>query len=115
MARDISRMISECSICLKYQCESNWEDTVDHCLFSLDPLTSSSMDTMGRLKWESINHHVIITSFQNLFYVRKQTRRPRNFSGPFTMDINFGDLKDILAYGGSHLINNNLIYILTEL
>ena len=42
MRQDVLRMVSECSICqkLKFQREPNWEDAVDHHLYSLDPLVS---------------------------------------------------------------------------
>ena len=43
-------MILECSICQKQNREPNWEDAVDHHLYSLDPLTSLSVDTLGPLK-----------------------------------------------------------------
>ena len=43
ICQDITRMIYECSICqkLKHQREEpNWEDMVDHHIYSLVPLTS---------------------------------------------------------------------------
>jgi len=46
MRRDVTQMISEYSE-IKYQREPNWEDAVDHHLYSLDPLASLSVDTMG--------------------------------------------------------------------
>ena len=57
-ASDVTRMISECSICqkIKYQREPNWEDAVDHHLYSLDPLTSLSVDTLGPLKEDELGN-----------------------------------------------------------
>jgi hypothetical protein len=62
MRRDVTRMISESSICqkLKYQREPNWEDAVDHHLYSLDPLVSLSVDTLGPLKEDESGNRFII-------------------------------------------------------
>ena len=62
MRRDVTRMISEFSICqkLKYQREPNFEDAVDYHLYILDSLTSVSVDTLGPLKeGESVNRFII--------------------------------------------------------
>ena len=67
MHRDIVRMISECPICqkLKIQREANREDTVDHHLYSLDPLTSLSVDTLGSLKEDESGNSFIFVIFDN--------------------------------------------------
>ena len=61
-------MISECSMfCqrIKYQREPNWEDAVDHHLYSLDPLTSLSVYTLGPLKEEELGNRFIIVIVDN--------------------------------------------------
>ena len=67
MRQDVTRMISESSICqkLKYQREPNWEDTVDHHLYSLDPLVSLSVDTLGPLKEDESGNRFIIVIVDN--------------------------------------------------
>ena len=84
MRQDVTRMISECSIRqkLKYQREPNWEDAVDHHLYSLDPLTSLSVDTLGPLKEDKSGNRfiiVIVDNFSELVGLyRPKTRRPRS-------------------------------------
>ena len=58
MRQDVTRMVAECSICqkLKFQREPNWEDAVDHHLYSLDPLVSLSVDTLGPLKEDELGN-----------------------------------------------------------
>ena len=58
MRQDIVQMISECPICqkLKFQREPNWEDAVDHHLYSLDPLTSLSVSVERGRIGRSIHH-----------------------------------------------------------
>ena len=68
MRRDVTRMISECSICqkLKYQREPNWEDAVDHHLYGgLDPLISLSVETLGPLKEDELGNQLIIVIVDN--------------------------------------------------
>jgi len=67
MRRVVTRMISECPICqkLKYQRETNGEDAVDFHLFSLDPLISLSVDTLGPLKEDELGNRFIIVIVDN--------------------------------------------------
>ena len=84
-------MISECSICqkIKYQREPNWQDAVDHHLYSLNPLTSLSVDTLGPLKEDELGNRFIIVMVDNfsklvgLYRARSTTLKEftRFFSG----------------------------------
>jgi hypothetical protein len=49
MRQNVSNWIDECSICqkIKFQQLPEWEDEVERHLYSLSPLTSLSVDTLG--------------------------------------------------------------------
>ena len=51
MKKDLKKYISECIICqkIKWQRPSDWEDLVDHHLYSVTPLQELSIDTLGPL------------------------------------------------------------------
>ena len=109
-------MISECSICqkLKYRREPNWEDTVNYHLYSLDPLTSLSVDTLGLLKEDESGHRfiiVIVDNFSELVGLYPaQNTTPKEFIYALLQGVSiFVAPKEIRTDGGSH---HHRIYVL---
>jgi len=80
MRQNVSNWIGECEIChkIKYQRLPDSEDYVEHHLYSLSPLTTPSVDTLGALK-EDENENclikVIVDNFSKLIglYPAKNT------------------------------------------
>jgi hypothetical protein len=59
--------ISECGVCqkIKYQRDPNWEDEVEHHLYSLDPLHTLSLDTLGPLPEDELGNKYVILIMDN--------------------------------------------------
>ena len=89
---------------MKYQREPNWDDTVDQHLYSLDPLTSLSVDTLDPLKEdESVNHItiVIVDNFSKLGGLYRPKHDAKEFVRALLQWISiFGVPKEIRTDGG---------------
>ena len=115
MWRDVTRMISECSICqkLKFQREPNWEDSVDHHLYSLYPLVSLSVDTLSPLKEDESGNRfiiVIVDNFSKLVGLYPaQNTTSKEFVRALTQWVSiFGIPKEIRSDGGSQFTSQLL-------
>ena len=62
--QDVKIWIGVC-LKIKYQRSPDWEDQVEHHLFSLSPLTSLSVDTLGPLKVDENGNSFIIVIVDN--------------------------------------------------
>jgi hypothetical protein len=62
MRKDVTDWINECGVCqkIKYQRDPNWEDEVEHHLYTLDPLHTLSLDTLGPLPEDELGYKYII-------------------------------------------------------
>ena len=106
MRQDDTRMFLECSICqkLKFQREPNWEDGVDHHLYSLDPLVSLYVVTLGLSKEdESGNQFIIVDNFSKLLVVYPaRSTTSKEFVHALLQWVSiFGVPKEIHTNGGS--------------
>jgi Integrase zinc binding domain len=64
---NVSDWIRECGVCqkIKYQRDPNWQDEVEHHLYSSDPLVSLSMDTLGPLPEDEDGNKYVILIMDN--------------------------------------------------
>ena len=100
--------IDECGICqkIKYQRSPDWEDQVEHHLYSLSSLTSLSVDTLGPLKLDENGNSfiiVIVDNFSKLIelYPAKNTTS-KDCLGELLQWVSiFGVHKEIRSDGGS--------------
>ena len=62
MKEDLKNYISECTICqkIKWQRPENWEDMVEHHLYSVAPLSELLIDTLGPLPEEESGMRYVI-------------------------------------------------------
>jgi hypothetical protein len=67
MRKDVTNWISECGICqkVKYQRDAGWQDAIDHHLFSLRPMSSLSIDTLGPLPEDNDGNKYIVVIVDN--------------------------------------------------
>jgi hypothetical protein len=69
MRVDVAAWIGQCGICQKIKHRQiknpTWQDEVDHHLYSLDPLTSLSLDTLGPLPEDELGNKYIIVIVDN--------------------------------------------------
>jgi len=108
MRQNVSNWIGECSICqkIKFQRLPEWEDEVEHHLYSLSPLTSLSVDTLGPLKEDENGNSfviVIVDNFSKLIglYPAKSTTSKEFISALLQWVSIFGVPKEIRSDGGS--------------
>ena len=67
MREDLKSYITECIICqkIKWQRPADWEDLVDHHLYSVTPLQELSIDTLGPLPEDEFGMRYIILIVDN--------------------------------------------------
>jgi hypothetical protein len=67
MRHDVTQWINECGICqkVKYQRDPGWQDDIDHHLYSLKPLASLSVDTLGPLPEDEDGNKYIVVIVDN--------------------------------------------------
>jgi len=83
MRKDVTDWISECVICqkIKHQREPNWQEDINHHLYSLRPLASLSIDTLGPLPEDNDGFKYIVvivdifSKFVGLYACKNVTRR----------------------------------------
>ena len=108
MRQNVKKWIGECGICqkIKFQRSPDWEDQVEHHLYSLSPLTSLSVDTIGPLKVDENGNSfiiVIVDNFSKLIglYPAKYTTS-KDYLGALLQWVSiFGVPKEIRSDGGS--------------
>ena len=67
MKDQLKKFITECTICqkIKWQRPANWEDIVEHDLYSVAPLAELSIDTLGPLPEDEAGMRYIILIVDN--------------------------------------------------
>ena len=67
MRSDVTQWIRECGVCQKinYQRDPNWEDEMEHHLYSVEPLKYVSVDTLGPLEKDKYGFNYIIVVVDN--------------------------------------------------
>jgi Integrase zinc binding domain len=67
MRKDVSQWINECGVCqkIKYSRDPNWEDDMEHHLYSMDPIKSLSIDTLGPLPPDEEGNSYIVLIVDN--------------------------------------------------
>jgi hypothetical protein len=67
MSGDVQHWIRECGICqkVKYQRNPGWQDEFDHHLYSMKPLASLSVDTLGPLPEDDEGNKYIVVIVDN--------------------------------------------------
>ena len=67
MKEQLTKYISECNVCqkIKWQRPANWEDLVDHHLYSVSLLSELSVDTLGPLPEDEWGMRYIILIVDN--------------------------------------------------
>ena len=109
MRRNVSEWIGECSISqkIKFQRLPEWEDEVEHHLYSLSPLSSLSVDALGplkKIKMEiSLSSYYIVENFSKLIglYPAKNMTFKELIHELLQCVSIFGVPKEIRSDGGS--------------
>ena len=113
MKEQLKKYIAECTNCqkIKWQRPENWEDIVEHHLYSVAPLSELSIDTLGPLPEDEAGMRYIIFIVDNFstfvcLYPANSTST-RDFVKAFLSWVGiFGVPKTLRSDGGSQFTSN---------
>ena len=113
MKEQLKNYIAECTICqkIKWQRPANWEDVVEHHLYSVAPLSKLSIDNLGPLPEDEAGMRYMIpivdnfSKFVGLYPVNSTSTR--EFVKAFLSGVGiFGVPKTLRSDGGSRFTSN---------
>jgi hypothetical protein len=120
MRQEVTQWINECGICQKckhYRVKHpTWEDEAEHHLYSGEPLSSLSMDTVGPLPEDELGNRYIMVIMDNFskfvgLYPTKSTTA-KECAQSFLQWIGvFGVPKEIRSDGGSQFQNQLMTHL----
>jgi Integrase zinc binding domain len=109
---NVSDWIRECGVCqkIKHQRDPNWQDEVEHHLYSSDPLVSLSLDTLGPLPEDEDGNKYVILIMDNFIkfvclYPTRSTTAKECVQALLQWISIFGVPKNIRTDGGSQFHN----------